>query len=57
MNIGIKIIKLMIVVVAVTFCLITQVYASALLIEDILPWNYNSNSQTLTDIGIPFVKH
>jgi len=56
MNIGIKMIKLMIVVVAATFCLISQGYASALLIEDILPWDYNSNSQTLTDIGIPFVK-
>lgn len=30
--------------------------ANALLIEDTLPWNTNSNSTTLTNIGIPFTK-
>jgi len=35
---------------------IQSAWAKALLIEDILPWGFNSNSQTLTDIGIPFDK-
>lgn len=33
-----------------------SVWAKALLIEDILPWGFNSNSGTLTNIGIPFDK-
>jgi hypothetical protein len=56
MSILSKTIKLMIIVIAVTFYLISHGYASSLLIEDTLPWDTNSNSQTLTDIGIPFVK-
>jgi hypothetical protein len=30
----------------------TQANAGALLVEDILPWNFNSNSDTLTSLGL-----
>lgn len=35
---------------------VQTVHGNALLIEDNLPWSVNSNSQTLTDISIPFTK-
>ncbi len=35
---------------------VTNVYGNALLIEDNLPWTYNSNSETLTALGIAFNK-
>jgi hypothetical protein len=34
----------------------SSLWAKALLVEDTLPWEFNSNSKTLTDIGIEFDK-
>lgn len=34
----------------------SNVWAKALLVEDTLPWDYDSNSQTLSNIGIEFKK-
>ncbi len=47
--------KLVLVLAILAFS-VSAVYADALLIEDILPWGYNSNSETLGDIGISFTK-
>lgn len=38
------------------FFVCTQAHAAVLLIENVLPWDYNSNSQTLTDLGFSFTK-
>lgn len=48
-------------VAAVSFCAVTLIpvsnaFGNALLVEDILPWGFNSNAQTLTDIGISYDK-
>lgn len=48
--------KLVSVLTLSLFLFSTAAFSAALLIEDVLPWNYNSNSQTLADIGIGFTK-
>ena len=39
---------------AVSLLPVSNSFGNALLVQDILPWNMNSNAQTLTDIGISF---
>ncbi len=40
----------------VLLLMVSSARADVLLIENVLPWDYDSNSQTLTDIGFDFTK-
>ena len=49
-------VRVAILVMAVILGLSANAFANALLVENLLPWNWNSNSDTLTAIGIAYNK-
>lgn len=48
--------KMLLLVVLLAMSLPTMAFANALLIEDVLPWEFNSNTETLNSIGMPVTK-